>query len=194
MLGKLLELARRADLVYWRLRAKVQFRRFKLTWPDGLTVKGPMGLYLTGKVKLGRRLTIINHNRYYPAGINHPTQIEVWEGAELQVGDDVGLSGATIFCVEKISIGNNVRFGVNCSVYDTDFHPVDFQQRRTAKGGKTAPVVIEDDVWLCGNVTVLKGVTIGARSIITVGSVVNRDIPPDTLAGGLPARPIKSLL
>ena len=55
-------------------------------------------------------------------------------------------------------------------------------------------MTIEDDVWLCANVTVLKGVTIGARSIIAAGSIVTHDVPPDTLAGGIPAKPIRSIL
>ena len=66
--------------------------------------------------------------------------------------------------------------------------------RRLLKKAPSAPVVIEESVWLCANVTVLKGVTIGARSVIATGSVVTRDIPPDTLAGGVPAKPLRSLL
>jgi len=54
-------------------------------------------------------------------------------------------------------------------------------------------VTIEDDVWLGGNVIVQPGVTVGARSVVAAGSVVTRDIPPDSLALGSPARVIRTL-
>ena len=78
-------------------------------------------------------------------------------------------------------------------MYDTDFHPVDYQDRRESQPGLTADVAIEDDVWLGANVTVLKGVTIGARAVIGAGSVVTRDIPADTFAAGAPARVVRTL-
>jgi maltose O-acetyltransferase len=57
----------------------------------------------------------------------------------------------------------------------------------------TAPIVLERGCWLAANVTVLPGVTIGKGAIVAAGSVVTTDIPPDTLAGGVPARVIKPL-
>ena len=55
------------------------------------------------------------------------------------------------------------------------------------------PVVIEDNVWIGGNVVILPGVTIGEGAVIAAGSVVNRDIPPRVVAGGHPCRVIRSL-
>jgi acetyltransferase-like isoleucine patch superfamily enzyme len=54
-------------------------------------------------------------------------------------------------------------------------------------------VILEDDVWLGSRVTILKGVRTGARSTIAAGAVVSRDIPPDSIAGGVPAKVIKSI-
>ena len=56
-----------------------------------------------------------------------------------------------------------------------------------------APVVIEDNVWLGANVTVLKGVRIGRDSVVAAGSVVTRDLPAGVLAAGVPAKVIKDL-
>nr|WP_302897283.1 DapH/DapD/GlmU-related protein [Mesorhizobium sp. LMG 17147] len=64
-------------------------------------------------------------------------------------------------------------------------------ERRRRRPCSTAPIIIEDDVWLGEGVTILKGVTIGARSVIAAGSVVTKNIGSDTLAGGMPARPIR---
>jgi acetyltransferase-like isoleucine patch superfamily enzyme len=55
------------------------------------------------------------------------------------------------------------------------------------------PIRIEDGVWIGSRVTVLPGVTIGAGAVIAAGAVVNRDVPPDTLVGGVPARVLRHL-
>ena len=79
-------------------------------------------------------------------------------------------------------------------ITDTDAHPMDYMARRSSnEGTKSAPVVIEDDVWGGAHCIILKGVTIGARSIIGAGSVVTNSIPADCVAAGNPCRVIKSL-
>lgn len=178
-------------LVYWNTRARLQFLIRGVTWPKNLTVKGPLGLSALGNIVLGDDITIVNDSKYNRAGVNHPTQLVATTGASLTIGNHVGISGASIYSAESISIGNHVLIGANSKIYDTDFHPLNFMDRRTSQPSATAAVVIEDDVWLCANVTILKGVTIGARSVIAAGSTVCHDIPPDTLAGGTPAKPIK---
>ena len=180
-------------LLHWQLRAKIQFAIRGVAWAKGLKVKGKLGLVSHGKMVLGENITIVNDSKYNRAGVNHPTQLVVKKGATLTIGDNVGISGAAVFCAESLTIGNHVLIGVNCNIYDTDFHATDFMERRNSKPPKTAPVVIEDDVWLCANVTVLKGVTIGARSNIAAASVVTRNIPADTIAAGIPAKPIGSI-
>ncbi|MCS2572069.1 hypothetical protein NXX61_16750 [Bacteroides ovatus] len=59
--------------------------------------------------------------------------------------------------------------------------------------GKDAPIIIEDNVWLGMNVTVLKGVCIGENSLIGAGSIVTRDIPANVVAAGIPCRVVKSI-
>ena len=79
-------------------------------------------------------------------------------------------------------------------ITDTDAHPLDYLARRTSNDGtKAAPIVIEDDVWVGAHSIILKGVTIGARSIIGAGSVVTKSIPTDCVAAGNPCRVIKKL-
>jgi len=179
--------------IYWNLRAHIQFLIRGVAWPKNLTVKGPLGLSAPGIIVLGENITIVNDSKYNRAGINHPAQLVAAKGALLTIGNSVGVSGGSIFCVESITIWNHVLLGANSNAYDNDFHPVDHIKRRNNLPGASAPVVIEDDVWLCADVVVLKGVTIGARSVIAAGSVVTSDIPPDTLAGGSPAKPIRQL-
>jgi acetyltransferase-like isoleucine patch superfamily enzyme len=71
---------------------------------------------------------------------------------------------------------------------DNDYHQV---EDRT-KPGTSAPIILEKNVWLGVRVVVLKGVRIGENSVIGANSVVSRDIPPNCLAGGVPARIIRT--
>ena len=100
----------------------------------------------------------------------------------------------------RITIGKNTMIGPRC-LFTTSSHSLDPMQRMTldengvACGGvgTSAPILIEDHVWLGANVTVLPGVTIGARSTIGAGSVVTKSIPSDVLAFGNPCRVQRSL-
>ncbi|MCX6924177.1 MAG: acyltransferase [Verrucomicrobia bacterium] len=101
------------------------------------------------------------------------------------------MSGTTVAAAQSITIGNEVLCGANVTITDTDWHGIRPDERR--KAGQSAPVVIEKNAWLGLNVVVLKGVTIGENSIISAGSVVNKSIPPNVIAGGMPAAPIRPL-
>lgn len=117
-------------------------------------------------------------------------------GAVIIVGNDTGISCSTLYAAKSIQIGKYVNIGAGCKIFDTDFHPINIESRRKHALSEIAsePIVIEDDVWLGGGVTVLKGVRIGRGAIIAAGAVVTSDIPPFTLAAGVPARVIRQLL
>lgn len=113
-------------------------------------------------------------------------QIGIMENAELNLGSGYINYNSKIRCYSKITIGNNVALSENLTILDSDSHEIVGR-----KSSKTAPIVIGDHVWVGVNVTILKGVTIGEGSVIAAGSVVNRDIPPHCLAGGVPAKVLK---
>lgn len=128
------------------------------------------------------------------AGINHPCILATLaENATIQIGEDCGFSGAAIAAAHSVTIGNRVMVGVNSSISDTDWHPVDPILRASGGAGVSQPVIIEDDVWLGANVVVLKGVTIGAGTTVAANSVVTKSLPPGVIAGGIPARPLKNI-
>lgn len=178
---------------FWNQRARCQFFLRGVRWPEGLRVMGPIGVSAPGEIVIGKHVSIVGDSTFNRAGINHPTQLVAGVNATLTIGDHTGISGASIYAEQRIEIGKHVLIGANCHIYDTDFHPLNWKERRTSGAPATAPVIIKDDVWLAANVTVLKGVTIGARSVIAAGSVVTKDIPADVLAGGAPAKVIKHL-
>lgn len=107
------------------------------------------------------------------------------------------MSSTVLWAAQSITIGNYVKIGANVKVMDTDAHALDFNVRKVreedAKQKRCAPVVVEDDVLIGVNSIILKGVTIGARSIIGVGSVVTKSVPSDCIACGNPARVVKIL-
>ena len=114
----------------------------------------------------------------------------------IRIGKSVGMSGAVICAKELISIGNRVQLGSGVVICDTDFHSLDYQVRATpedASSAATSPVCIGDDCFIGARAIILKGVTVGARSIVGAGSVVVKDVPADTIVAGNPARVIRSL-
>ncbi|MDO3628846.1 acyltransferase [Mucilaginibacter sp. BT774] len=115
------------------------------------------------------------------------------KNAKLIIHDNCGFSGVSIYCSTSIAIGQFVLCGGNVSIWDTDFHPLDFRDRRQDLSNKinSSPIVIGDDVFIGANSIILKGVTIGNRSIIGAGSVVTKSIPEDEIWAGNPARFIK---
>jgi len=93
------------------------------------------------------------------------------KNANLKIGNNVGINGSVIAASENIRIGNDVLIGYNCYISDTDNHVVNPEKRHIGKP-ETAPICIEDNVWLGVNVVVLKGVTIGKNSVIGANSLV----------------------
>lgn len=123
-------------------------------------------------------------------------KIVVGPQATLKIGFHTGLNGAEICCFNKILIGDNVSIGGGTRIYDSNFHNLNYIERRDPKLNtiaKTDPVIIEDDAFIGTNCIIGKGVTIGARSIIAAGSVVVKSIPADCIAGGNPCKVIKQI-
>lgn len=96
----------------------------------------------------------------------------------------------TILDVCKVSIGDHVFIGPHVMI-STATHPVDPVERRSTEYG--APITIGNDCWIGGNVSILAGVIIGDNCTIGAGSVVNKDIPSNSVAVGNPCRVVKTL-
>ncbi|WP_394927468.1 sugar O-acetyltransferase [uncultured Robinsoniella sp.] len=113
-------------------------------------------------------------------------------GYNTTVGDNFFLNvNCKLMDSGKINIGDNVFIAPNVCII-TEEHAMDTAQR--IQGLEyTHPVTIGDNVWICAGVIVLPGVTIGANSVIGAGSVVTKDIPPDSLAVGNPCKVIRKV-
>ncbi|TFE28177.1 DapH/DapD/GlmU-related protein [Cohnella luojiensis] len=118
-----------------------------------------------------------------------PSCISVAKNAKLWVGDNVFFNyGLDIGCTKSIRIGSNTIIGPMVNIIDTNFHPVDAEDRSVNK-----EIDISANVWIGRGAVILPGVRIGENSVIAAGSIVTRDIPDNVLAGGTPARVIREI-
>jgi maltose O-acetyltransferase len=113
-------------------------------------------------------------------------------GQNIRLGDRVFLnSSCTIIDNNEVRIGDRVSAGPLVQIY-TAAHPLQAEDR--FQGWEVAkPVVIEADVWLGGGAIVLPGVTIGRGAVVGAGAVVPRDVPPNVVVAGNPARVIREI-
>lgn len=113
-------------------------------------------------------------------------------GRYCRIGHDTFINhNAYLMDCGGITIGHHCFIGPNCGMY-TAIHPMLAEERNS--GLETAkPIVIGDNCWLGGNVTILPGVTIGAHSVIGAGSVVTKDIPDHVVAVGNPCRVLRKI-
>lgn len=144
-----------------------------------------------GRLCIGNN-TIINSGPYYiPIGFSGYTSFWIMGDGYITIGNSCGISNVAFCSQSKIQIGNNVLIGGGVKIYDTDFHSLDYIERRNIhkdKNRSSDPVVIDDDVFIGAGSFILKGTHIGARSIIGAGSVVTGKIPSDEIWAGNPAK------
>jgi len=126
------------------------------------------------KIRIGNNFECRNWWFSNPLGINHPTIFCTWKrGAKIIIGNDVGLSGTSIVASEKIEIGSGTLIGANCTIIDSDFHPIKSVARRyDKKNVKSKPIKIGKNVFIGMNVTILKGVHVPDNKVIPAGSVL----------------------
>jgi acetyltransferase-like isoleucine patch superfamily enzyme len=130
------------------------------------------------------------------------TEFNVEAHGRIEVGDDSILVGPIFMCGESITIGKRVVVSYQVTIADSDFHPIDPEQRKLDaianapdgdRGNRppliTKPVVIEDDVWIGIGAIILKGVRIGRGARIGAGAVVTKDVAAGVAVAGNPAKP-----
>ncbi len=124
---------------------------------------------------------IITGNCQFYSGV----LLEVGKKGTLEIGNGTYINrNSTIVAYDRVTIGKECMIAWNVSIMDSDMHSVVSEEL------VNKPVEIEDNVWIGCHVVILKGVTIGKGSLIAAGSVVTKDIPPYSIAAGVPAKVI----
>jgi acetyltransferase-like isoleucine patch superfamily enzyme len=150
-----------------------------------------LDINLKGKFTIGKGFWFNSGKYHAMGGRQQQCYFVAANGAQIIIGDNVGVTSIAIICHKKIVIGNNVKIGINTVIYDTDFHSLDARIRNLVPeridGVTPRPVIIMDGAFIGGHTTILKGVTIGKNSIVGAGSVVFQSIPDEQVWAGNPA-------
>jgi acetyltransferase-like isoleucine patch superfamily enzyme len=148
-------------------------------------------LHPRGTLSIGEDVRLISKYGLNAVGGHQPVTLWIGPDATCSIGNRSGLSHATIVCLRKIEIGNDVLIGGGARIFDSDFHAL---PTAAAYGRQiaTLPVKIEDYAFVGAHATVLKGVTIGRGAVIGAASVVTRDVPAYEVWAGNPARRIRA--
>lgn len=114
---------------------------------------------------------------------------------KITIGDHVGISNSALVSAASIKIEDDVMIGGSCKIWDTDFHSICFEDRNRTKDHdyQSKSICIKRGAFIGGGCIILKGVTIGEKSIVGAGSVVTKSIPSGEIWAGNPARFIKKL-
>lgn len=146
-------------------------------------------------VNIGENVTLNSSFFSNLLGLYQKTVIVSKNDAKINIGNRVGISGATIYAWNSIEIGDDTRIGANVKIVDTDFHPVDPTERlngnNSASGCK--PIKIGSNVFIGMNSIILKGTEIGDNSVVGAGAVVSGKFPDNCIIAGNPARIIKKI-
>lgn len=182
---------------FWNIINKINFGLNGVSYEKGLRTKGKVYIYNgdLGKIHIGEEVRLNSADWANPIGSGNHIWIQMLgKEASLSVGSRTGISNVAITCASKVEIGNDVLIGSGTKIYDTDFHPINWNTRKMNRGGvKCAPIKIEDGVFVGAGCIILKGVTLGEGSVIGAGSVVTQMVPAGQIWAGNPAKYIRDV-
>ena len=161
------------------------------TFGRDVTIEGVIPqIYGAGKIHIGDNCVIGSTNTWV---VGFP-----WSGdAELVIGDRVALGYRTLLSVAThLTIGADTMMAAYVQIFDNPSHPLSPARRLRHEGlrlDECAPVTIGRNVWVGAGSMIMRGVTIGDNSVVAAGAIVTRDVPPNTLVAGNPAKPIREI-
>ena len=142
------------------------------------------------KSKMETRVSLKKNSEFKVNGnfsIGTGTDIRVFENGKLELGSGYINGYTQIVCAKSIKIGNDVAIARDVIIRDTDAHDIIGKKHE-----KIRPVIIGNHVWIGAKAMIMKGVTIGDGAIVAAGAVVTKDVPPNSIVAGVPAKVINT--
>ena len=165
--------------LYLRMRgasicSPTNISKFQINWPHQLS---------------------IGHNCVFEQNLIFKYDSTWRNGPNIIIGDNCFIGNSTEFNIsERISIGNNCLIASNCKFIDHDHGFSEINKLIRLQDPKITPIIIEDNVWIGTSCIILKGVSIGSGSVIGAGSVVTKNVPPNEVWCGTPAKFLRKRL
>ena len=160
-----------------------------------IEIFGLLCLRNKGLLSIGSNVRINSSKFPNPIGGGYKTNLQVLHGASLFIGSFTKITNVSITCAKEIYIGENVFIGDGVGIFDTDFHPLAVEARIKNLNhlAKCKPIIISDNVFIGTRAVILKGVSIGAGSVVGASSVVSCNIPENQIWAGNPAKFIRNI-
>ena len=197
MLKKIFNIPNKIKIIFFIIWNRLKFTLKGVSFGTNLIVYNRMYLAISknANIEIGNNFIFTSGNNINPLCRNIRGCLVASPYSSIKIGNNVGMSSPCIWAHSSITIGNNVKIGGDCIIMDSDAHSLNYIDRRNPtiddQNKKNSPIVIENDVLLGTRCIILKGVTIGARSIIGSGSLVTKTIPSDCIAAGNPCKIIR---
>lgn len=181
-----------------KIKNKIRLYKHHVKIGENIKLNGAclFSTYAGGEIIIGDDVTINSGKQFNRIGGDVRTIIQTIGEGRIEIGNNVGISNATLISREYIKIEDNVLIGGGVKIYDNDFHSLDFDIRNSAEDQlnvKSKGIIIYEGAFIGAHAIILKGVSIGTHSIVGAGSVVTKDIPENEIWAGNPARYIRKI-
>ena len=175
---------------------KIVMKMSKVEYGKKLLLKGVPVIFNTkgATLKIGQNVTIKSSFLSNLVGLYSKTIIVTrTPEAKLMIGNNVGISGATIYARKGIYIGDNTAIGGNCKILDNDFHPIDIHGGEATEKIPAKEIYIGNNCFLGCNSIILKGTILGNGCVVGAGAVVSGKFEDNCVIAGNPAKIIRKL-
>jgi len=153
--------------------------------------EGPPILMRAGEIIVSGPNISIGRNVFICGPVSLTSVKVAFHEGRIEIGNNVLITtGVRVSSAVSVTISDHCMLGNHCYIMDSDWHDI---YNRNIPIGLAKPVFLEDNVWIGDSAIICKGVRIGRNSVVGAGSVVRRNVPPDSVVAGNPARVIKKL-